>query len=139
MFTYKYVPAGSAVMLPPMDGPFKCAILADREISEEFRKDTSRLLIEAGCRWAMAWGQDGTLWDDSLDDASLSRFETREAPDDQFVHTTWHDDLTLEELLSHAKNVATEAYDGTPLEDLLVLDLGPRKRAGPVFKAYHRA
>lgn len=51
----------------------------------------------------MAWGQDCSSWDDSVDMASLEAFGFQQTPNDKFVMTTWHPDEPLEEVFSYAK------------------------------------
>jgi hypothetical protein len=72
----------------------------------------------------LAWGIDGTLWDDSVDLVEINKFLPEiEGPDDEFVLTTWHDNDTLEEVIHFTKFGAVETYDAKPPHDVLIIDL----------------
>ncbi|MCA9560068.1 MAG: hypothetical protein KC583_16085 [Myxococcales bacterium] len=99
----------------------------------------SRLLVDTGCVYAMAWGLDCSLWDDSIDRANIERFKDREIPDAQFVMTTWHERESIEEVLWFAKVCAAASYSNEPLNDLLVLDFSQQDRAAFIEAAYEQA
>jgi hypothetical protein len=117
---------------------FRCVILIGRLIDPADRVEISRKLVDAGCLYAMAWGADCLLWDDSIDFANIDKFDPESIPDDQFVMTTWHDDETLEDVLFFAKFNSLISYDGRELNELLVLDLGQENREGQVRGIYER-
>ena len=129
MIVYVSIPSPAEFCVPAIERPFRCVILQERVVSADERWDISQKIVEAGCLYMMAWGQEGTLWDDSVDHASLARFlPATEVPDDALVMTTWHDKDTLEDLMFFAKYTAAQTYTDLPLRSLLILDLGPRER-----------
>ena len=97
------------------------------------------MLVDTGCVYAMAWGLDCSLWDDSIDRANIERFKDREIPDAQFVMTTWHERESIEEVLWFAKVGAAASYSNEPLNDLLVLDFSQQDRAAFIEAAYEQA
>lgn len=129
MFIYQFVPIGRPVSIPPQLGKYKCVVLVERIVDQSFRGQLSKLLVESGCLYFMAWGFDCSLWDDSVDYANLERFDYGEVPDEQFVMTTWHENQSLEEVLRFAKYDAIKSYDDRQLDDLLILDIGGEDRA----------
>ncbi|MBK6941551.1 MAG: hypothetical protein IPH13_15335 [Planctomycetes bacterium] len=56
--------------------------------------------------WVVAWGVDCSSWDDSVDLANLERFDFGEIPDDRFVMTSWHEDVSLRDAMSFCKHAA---------------------------------
>lgn len=107
------------------DKPFKCLVLIREDVTDTWRDAMSRWLVESGCLWMMAWGRDCSLWDDSVDCATIEKFPG-DVPDDKFVVTTWHNDETLEDVVSFAMFSAN--HSRVPLEKLVVLDIGPGGR-----------
>ncbi|WP_456239030.1 DUF7684 family protein [Ruegeria lacuscaerulensis] len=138
MFIYQFVPSDTLVLIPSHLGKYKCLLLIERPVGEEFRHELSRLLVSSGCLFTMAWGLDCSLWDDSVDYANIEKFDYRGIPDDQVVMTTWHEEDTLEEVLRFAKVDAVVSYADEPLHNLLVLDFVKENRAELIEAAYNR-
>ncbi|MEQ8897142.1 MAG: hypothetical protein RID23_08615 [Roseovarius sp.] len=136
MYHYQFVSEDGCFRLPPSFTLYKCVILIDREVTPAFREEVSRALVATGCRYALAWGRECSLWDDSIDLADLERFDFGHIPDDQFVMTTWHANEPIHEPFVHAKLCAKLSYDDRALTDLLVLDIGPEERAEEVRAIY---
>ena len=121
---YQFVLKGSEVKIPPEFIQYKCLILNEYKIDEEYHWTVCEHLVETGCRWMLAWGIDGTLWDDSVDLVEINKFLPEiEGPDDEFVLITWHDNDTLEEVIHFTKFGAVETYDAKPLHDVVIIDL----------------
>ncbi len=135
MLHYQFVPDGENVIIPKRLRTFRALVLIERPTENAFRQDVSRLLVDEGCLYMMAWGQDCTLWDDSVDWAVLEKFDY-DVPDQNFVMTTWHDEDTLEEVLRYAKVDATQSYTDAKLEDLLILDFGTEARGAAIEALY---
>ena len=59
--------------LPALEGltAFKAIVMVEAEVPEMTRWDVSRWLVESGCRYALAWGDQCDAWRESIDDASL--------------------------------------------------------------------
>ena len=119
--------------------PYRCVVLIERPVDDAFRMDVSRQLVATGCRYMMAWGQDCSLWDDSVDWANLEQFDYGDIPAESFVMTTWHENETLKEVFDFAKRHALLAYDDSELESLLVLDIGNRERQAELEELFEQA
>lgn len=139
MLYYQLVPTDESVSIPARLGAYKCVILIERPVSNELRSEVSRLLVDSGCRYTMAWGLDCGAWDDSVDWAVLEKFNFGEIPSDQFVMTTWHKNDTLEEVFRFAKFDAVTYATLKPLDNLLVLDFADRDRAETVDRLFAEA
>lgn len=139
MLTYQVVTSDTSFSIPPHLGRYKCLLLIERPVPENFREEVSRVLVDTGCAFVMAWGLDCSLWDDSIDWANIEQFKDRAIPDEQFVITTWHEKESLPEVLRFAKVDAAASYSDEPLNDLLVLDFSRQNRAAFIQAAYERA
>jgi len=106
----------------PETGPFKCVVLVSGQISPEWQEKVSIWLVNSGCLYMMAWGENCSSWDDSVDIANLERYDFDDIPDDGFVMTTWHSDEPLEDVLYFAKYTAI--HSTIELERLVILDIG---------------
>lgn len=113
---------------------FKCLLLIEREVSNDYRNAVSAALVKAGCLYSLAWGFDCSVWDDAVDWAFLEHYEYDKYPEDKFVMTTWHDDESLEEIVNFAKH-CTE-YSDVKLDDILVLDFVKHERRDFIEKLY---
>lgn len=131
--TYLHLPAESEP--PPLGGlgRFQAVLVLSQAVTDEWQTLISDWLVRGGCLYMMAWGVACRSWDDSVDNASLSASDFGEVPDDQFVITTWHDSEPLSETLWFA---AHAAYHPTvPLEDIVIVDIGPGEREGELLSA----
>ena len=135
---YQFLEANNGFEVPSGLEAFRCLILIEREVSADDRNTISRALVDGGCLFAMAWGLDCTLWDDSVDWANLECFDYVNVPDDKFVLTTWHSKDTLEEVLYFAKFCSLTGYNDQELKELLILDLGQGSREANIRQAYDR-
>lgn len=84
----------------------------------------------------MAWGMRCSDWDDSIDWANTEKFNPNDIPLDQFVVTTWHEDESLEDVLSFAKHDALLSSNEQPLENLLVLDFAEKDDEPQIRELY---
>ncbi len=139
MLHYQFVPIGATISILPELGQYKCVVLIERPVSDEFRNNVSQLLVESGCRYMMAWGLDCSAWDDSVDWANIFQFHPEKIPDDQFVMTTCHDGDSLEEVFRFAKFDAVSSGTFEPISNLLVLDFGIQERAAMLKDIYARS
>ncbi|MEO4042030.1 hypothetical protein AAFN47_10535 [Hoeflea sp. CAU 1731] len=122
MFEYISLHSGDQSPNLGFDKPFKCLVMIREDVTDTWRDEVSRWLVESGCLWMMAWGRDCSLWDDSVDCANIEKF-SGDIPHDKFVITTWHNDETLEDVVCFATFSAN--HSSVPLEKLVVLDIGP--------------
>jgi len=121
-----------------MPKPFKCLILIDCKVGAGFRADLSRKIVDSVCLYAMAWGKECSLWDDSIEHAVVEKYEGL-IPDDRFVMTTWHEAEPLEDAMFFAKRVALLSYNDVPLATLLVFDIGQHERRSYVHNLYDQS
>jgi hypothetical protein len=107
----EYVHLTSRALLPDLSSlkPFKAVVIIDDEVPVERRVEISEWLVESGCLYMMAWGDQCSRWDDSVDMADLQAFDYGEILKDKFVMTTWHDDEPLKEVFWFAKHAAHHA------------------------------
>lgn len=134
MFKYLFLPRNVPFSIPKEMSEFKCLILIEREVGEEYRDEISRVLVKAGCLYALAWGIECSAWDDSIDWAYIQFHEFDDCPEEQFVTTTWHEDETLEEVVEFAKHC--NAYDHPELKNTLVLDFSHQERGEFIKELY---
>ena len=130
------MPEKAEVIIPESFDAFRCLILLNRPVAEDVRHAVSTLLVARGCLFAMAFGPDSTLWDDSIDHANLAEFNYGDIPADKFVLTSWHDKEPLKETMHFAKFNSLEAYDDRPLNDILILDFSHQSRANEISDLY---
>ncbi len=105
---------------------FRAIVILDAEYPEVWQNNVSRWLVDAGCLYMMAWGPNCSSWDDSVDYAQIQKFLPNEAPEDEFVMTTWHDNEPLEEVFWFAQTCAFDAYDR--IEHTLIVHIGDQER-----------
>lgn len=105
---------------PFADAPFVVLLVVeDQAITPDEQMRISQQLIHQGCRWAMAFGNDASSWDDSIDYAHIFSYPDYSPPDDAHVMTTWHDKDTLDEIAQFF--VFLTAFDSfTPVNFLLL-------------------
>ncbi|MFA9218077.1 MAG: hypothetical protein ACEQSK_13365 [Sphingomonadaceae bacterium] len=114
--------------LPPLDGlqHFRVVLVAEAEVAEMTMWETSRALVEAGCKYALAWGTDCEKWHDAIEDAYLEATNYEDVPDEQRVLTTWHEDEELSEVFWFASHRAN--HPAHELRDTLILHLAATPR-----------
>src|SRR5207237_7127519 len=71
--------------LPPLVGlqNFKTVLVAEAEVAEMMMWETSRILVESGCRYALTWGTDCESWHDAIEDAYLEATNSADVPDER--------------------------------------------------------
>ncbi len=139
VIVYKLVSSDNPIEFSPELGVFKCVVLLERPVGEDFRRDVSRALVRNGCLYFMAWGRDCSLWHHSVDTANGEQFDFGDIPDDKFVMTTCHEDEPMEEVLWFAKFLAQFSYADEPLPKLLVLDFATHDRSELVNRLVEQA
>ncbi len=139
MLTYQLVQSEEFISIPSHLGKYRCVLLIERPVRDEFRYEVSRLLVQNGCLYAIAWGKDCSLWDDSVDYANIEKFKPDDIPADHFVMTTWHETDSLEEVLRFAKFDAVVSYANEPLLNLLILDFTNENRRPFIEEIYNEA
>jgi hypothetical protein len=117
--------------------PFRAVVIIEREVSAEWRIEVSNWLVHSGCLYMMAWGQDCSLWDDSVDAANIDRFSFKDVPEDRFIVTTWHDDEPLDEVFYYCKHLAI--HPAAVLPQAILLHVAHNECADSMLQAYTRA
>lgn len=114
--------------LPPLDGlqNFKTVLVLEAEVDEMMMWETSRILVESGCKYALAWGTDCENWHDAIDDAYLEFTNYEDVPDERRVMTTWHEDEELGEVFWFASHRAV--HPAHEMRDVLILHIAPAPR-----------
>jgi len=134
MFKYIHLPTDSPVSLPMEMNKFKCLLLIERDVGSEYRHQVSAALVAAGCLYTLAWGRDGSAWDEAVDWAFLEHYDFGEYPEDAFVMTTWHEDEALEDTMCFAKHCTQ--YSNVQIDDILVLDFVDQERSDLIENFY---
>ena len=114
--------------LPALEGltAFKAIVMVEAEVPEMTRWDVSRWLVESGCRYALAWGDQCDAWRESIDDASLEATDYEDVPEDQQLMATAHEDEDLSEVFWFAKHRAS--HPALELPETLILHIADEPR-----------
>lgn len=104
----KYLQVQSGTELPEIIGmdPFRSVIILEESVTSEWQERVSDWLINSGCLYMMAWGENCSAWDDSIDHSNLKKFKYGEIPENKFVMTTWHDNESLKDVFWFSKHSA---------------------------------
>lgn len=122
-----------------MEGPFAAVVVIDMTVNSEWRQTVSEWLVDQGCLYMMAHGDECSLWDDSVDIANLEAFDWNfdDIPEDKHVTTTWHENESLEEVFFFAKNCALPF---SPLiKKIFILDITQNSREASMLLRYEAA
>jgi len=133
---YIHLPSGSS--LPEISHrPFRAVVVVDEKVTEEWRGLVSAWLVASGCLYMMAWGDDCSRWDDSVDYANLEEFNYGVIPEERFVYTTWHENQALAEAFWFSEHCATHPV--VEFEATIILDITATSRAVEMLSSYERA
>ena len=117
--------------------PFRAVVIAEQSVTPAWQSLISDWLVQSGCLYMMAWGQNCSSWDDSVDLANLKFFDFGEIPDDQFVMTTWHTDEPLSEVFWFAKHSAF--HPTIDLEQTILIHVAATAKEHEFVQAYNEA
>jgi hypothetical protein len=132
--TYIQITSGSKPPEISSLGPFRVIIIIEEEVTPEWQSTISQWLVKSGCLYMMAWGNNCSSWDDSVDYANLEEFNYEEIPKDKFVMTTWHENEPLEEVLGFANNFAFHPTINLP--NTVILHIAPNNHEKEVMSKY---
>ena len=134
-----YVRISEQEELPPIQQyqPLRAVVVLEGSYSSEWQDKVSRWLVDNGCLYMMAWGPDCSSWDDSVDYAQVQKYLPGEAPDDEFVMTTWHDDEKLEEVFWFAQFCAYDSYD--KIKQSLIVHVGDVDKRSEFLALFQRS
>lgn len=135
----RYVRAQDGEALPDVGDlkPFKAVVIVEERPSREWQMTVSRWLVESGCLFMMAWGEDCGSWDDSVDFANLEAFDFGDIPEGQDVMTTWHESDSLEDVFRFAKSWAL--HPSGQLDNSLIVHIGAEDRRSELETALREA
>ena len=114
--------------------PFKAVVVVEADVLPKWQSLVSDWLVQSGCLYMMAWGQNCSSWDDSVDLSNLKQFGYADIPDDQFVMTTWHPDEPLTEVFWFSKHTAS--HPTVDLDQTLLLHISPKSREHDLLQSY---
>jgi hypothetical protein len=133
---YVHLPAGSE--LPDIKPePCRVIVVIDQQVSVEWQEKVSEWIVAVGCLYMMAWGLKCSSWDDSVDWTNREAFNCEEISDDNFVMTTWHENVPLDEAFVHCRLCAF--HPTIDLPKVIVLDITSEARAAELMDRYRRA
>ena len=115
----------------------KVAIVVEsKTVSQAWRDQIGKWLVENGCLYALAWGHECSKWDDSIDWANLEQFDYGEVPDKRLVITTWHNDESLEEFLWFTKFSAEHPF--AELSDTIIIHVANTQARQKFLKLWNQ-
>jgi len=130
---YIHLPKGKSP--PPIDPlPCRMVILIEDDVSPEWQDEVSKWVVKTGCLYMMAWGENCSSWDDSVDFANLEDHDYNEIPDDKFVMTTWHDDEPVEEVFWYCRMNAHDPNIALPT--VFIVHISPVPRGDELLSTY---
>ncbi|MBL4786889.1 MAG: hypothetical protein JKY49_15860 [Cohaesibacteraceae bacterium] len=95
---------------------FTCIILIGESTPVAHQLEICKWLVDSGCKWIMAFGQDCEIWHDTS--CSVVADMTSDTTAGQNIMTTSHRDQTIDEVLALAK-LSMQKFD-----NILMLDVG---------------
>lgn len=107
--------------------PFSAVVIIATKVTPEWRHEVSKWLVNEGCLCMMAWGNDCSLWDDSVDVANLEAHNWGNIPVDKSVMTTWHENESLSDVFWSA-NQSVFHFPDVSLDHLVILDIVDQAR-----------
>lgn len=117
--------------------PCRVVVLVEQDVSAEWQDDVSDWIVGFGCRYMMAWGQNCSSWDDSVDWALLRNHDFSDVPDDRFVMTTWHDQETLSEAFEFC--IVCAHHPTIDLPTVRIIDITEVERGAEISSRYQQA
>lgn len=125
--SYLHLPAGRTPPVPETTKPFKAVIVVEQSTDETWRNAVSDWLVESGCLYAVCWGRDCVVWEDSVDWAKVA-VSGEGASDDRFVMTTSHPEETLAEAFWFSATCAV--HPTKALDQTLIIHVARDERTG---------
>ena len=101
--------------------PFRSVVIVEGSVSPKWQGAVSDWLVNSGCLYMMAWGDECSTWDDSVDNSNMAEHDYGEIPNEKFVMTTWHDDEPLKEVFWFCKNGAI--HPSVNIDNVLLLHI----------------
>lgn len=117
--------------------PFKVIVIADNSIDEMWIWDASRWLVESGCRYMMAWGNECDSWAESVAEATSEAFNYEDIPEESQVISTAHEDDPLDEVFWFSKNKAH--HPAHKLNNTVILHVSAQNKQAEIEGQYDEA
>jgi len=135
----KYLRISGSSALPDISqmAPYRAVLVVEEKVTPEWRAMVSGWLIKSGCLYMLAWGDECSKWDDSVDIANLEEFDYREIPDEASIMTTWHESEPLEEVFQFAKAFAFHPH--LDLNQTLILHIAESDKQAEFLRMYDSA
>lgn len=114
--------------------PFRAVVIIERPVSAAWQARISDWLVRSGCLYMMAWGENCSAWDDSVDIANLEHFDYGDIPEDRDVMTTWHTKDSLDEVFLFAKHHASHPV--IALQQIVLVHISTVCKELDLLKAY---
>lgn len=132
-----YIQVTASTELPDLSElrPFKALVIVEDAVTPERQAVISRWLVDSGCLYMMAWGEDCASWQESVDRANIETFNSGEIPDDCVVITTSHEDELLKQVFWFSKHTAM--HPCFELDNTLLLHLTTVTREQELTDTYN--
>jgi hypothetical protein len=134
--SYIHLPNKASPPRLSFDNAFKAVVVVEDDVDADWQRVVSEWLVRSGCRYMMAWGRKCSEWNDSVDYAGIDVFGV-DAPDDDFVMTTWHNDEPLSEVFWFSEHAA--AHPTREMPQTIVLHIAPTAREAEMLKQFAAA
>ena len=135
LVSYLHLPAGQKPPALETTKPFRAVIVVEQSSDETWRNAVSDWLVESGCLYAVCWGRDCVVWEDSVDWAHVV-VSGEGASDVRFVMTTSHPKEPLAEVFWFA---ATTAFHPTIALDQTIIVHVARSERPALLGEYSQA
>ncbi len=126
--------------LPPaltLIAPNKVVVLAEHAVETAWQNALCDWLVSSGCRYAMAWGVDATVWDDAFDWADLDYQGLDTWDESKMVMTTWHDDEPMNEVFWFCHKGAL--HSNFEFLAAYIVHIADEPRETEILRCYHEA
>jgi len=132
---YIHLPSGSDLPVLRSD-PCRVIVLVEQDVASDWQDQVSEWIIGIGCLHMIAWGQDCSSWDDSVDWANLKAWDFEPIPDENFVMTVWHENEPMNEAFVDCR---LYAFNPTiELPRIVILDVTDAARESEITDQYWR-
>ncbi|MBY0567681.1 MAG: hypothetical protein K2P70_10225 [Hyphomonadaceae bacterium] len=127
---------GGAIPTTTAVGPFRAVIVVERGVASNWRNLVSDWLVASGCLYTVAWGDECSAWDDSVDEAARA-LHGDDYDDDKFVMTTWHENESIDEVFWFAGICAF--HPTIDLNRIVLIDITDHDRREYLIARYAQA
>lgn len=135
----KYLQLTPSGALPALQDlrPFKAVVIVAAPVTPEQQTAISQWLVESGCLYMMAWGENCGSWTTSVQRVNRTAFTTPEIPDQALVIATFHATESLNDVFWYAKHTAMHPCH--KLDNVLLLHVALEAREDELSAAFAAA